>query len=159
MLGIRTADSKAPKQVGLILAVVYVGRGVENLAYIHAKAKKFFASGLEVRNDQVHAFAGAGCCRGNVFAEDDRATGAGRRKLDHAVAFTGIVVRIEPPSQPRVKFLRAVHIGNGNDGNLELHVDWRGFRFAGSITAADWLGAHGCLLGGVISWSPLGWKG
>ena len=55
MLGIRTADSAAPKQVGLILAGVRAGGAVENLADLDAAGEQLFARGLDVGDDQVQA--------------------------------------------------------------------------------------------------------
>src|SRR5579862_569137 len=154
MFRIRTADPDAPKQVGLILAGVRAGSAVKHLADIDAMAAQLFSSRLEFRDNEVHSLAGPGRRRRNIFSEDDRAPGARRSELDYAKVFTGVVVGVEPPSQPRVKFLRAVYVGNGDDDNFELQVGWRGFCVAGHIAAADWLSAHGCLLVCVISLFP-----
>src|SRR5215510_11904529 len=94
MLGIRTANPEAPKQVRLVRTSIHTAGVMEHLADLDAATKQLFAGGLDVRDDQVQALGGAGCRRGDVFAEDDRAPGAGRCKLDHAEVFTIVVVGI-----------------------------------------------------------------
>jgi hypothetical protein len=76
----------------------------------------------------------------------DRATGARRRELDHAEIFAGGAVNLEPPSNPLVKFLRAVNIRNGDDDDLNLHVNSRDGCISSCIIAADFIGAHGYFL-------------
>jgi len=88
MLGIRTADPEAPKQVGLVRASVHAGVVVEHLADLDAPTEQLVAGGLDVGDDHVQALGGAGCCRGNILAEDDGATGARRRELDTAPVLT-----------------------------------------------------------------------
>jgi hypothetical protein len=67
------------------------------------------------------------CRRGDVFAEDDRAPGAGRGKLDHAEVVLAVVVGVEPPPEAAVKALGAIDVRNRDDGDLQLHVDRRYF--------------------------------
>ena len=74
MLGIRTADPEPPKQVGLVRASVHAAGVVEHLADLDAAIEQLVAGGLDVGDDQVQALGGAGCCRGDVLAEDDRAS-------------------------------------------------------------------------------------
>src|SRR5574341_703464 len=100
MLGIRTADPEAPKQVRLVRTSVHTAGVVEHLADLDAATKQLFAGGLDVGDDQVQALGGAGCRRGDVLAEDDRAPGAGRRKLDRAPVVTVGEVSVEPPPEP-----------------------------------------------------------
>ena len=91
MLGIRTADSELSKQVGPVRARVHTGGIVEHFADLDAAIEQVFAGGLDAGDDQIQALGGAGCRRGDVLAEDDRAPRARRRELDHAEVFTGVV--------------------------------------------------------------------
>ncbi len=137
MLGIRTADPEPPKQVGLVRAGVHPAAVVERLADRDTAAKQLFAGGLHVGDDQVQALGGAGCRRGDVLAEDDRAPRARRRELDHAEVFTVVVVGVEPPTEPSVELLRAVEIRDGDDDYLKLHVHFRGIApLSGSLLVA-----------------------
>jgi hypothetical protein len=138
MVGIRTADADPPKQVWLVRASVHTGGVVEHLADLDAATKQLFAGGLDVGDDQVQALGRAGCRRGDILAEDDRAPGAGRCKLDHAEVFTVVVVGVEaPPELPTVELFGAVDIRDGDDNYLELHVHFRDARVAGfGVTAA-----------------------
>src|SRR4029450_544593 len=110
MFRIRTADPDSPKQVGLVRACVDVVATVEHFAYLDAAIEQLFASGFDVGDDQVQALCGAGCRRGDVLAEDDRAPGARRRELDHAPLFTGGEVGVEPPTQTAVEALGAIDV-------------------------------------------------
>src|SRR6202011_1881455 len=121
MLRIRTADPDPSKQVGLVRARVDAGGVVEHFADLDAAIEQFFAGGLDVGDDQVQALGGAGCRRGDVLAEDDRAPRARRRELDHAEVFTAVVVGVEPPPEPPVELLGAVDIRYRDDDYLELH--------------------------------------
>ena len=47
------------------------------------------------------------------------------RKLDDPEAVIEAKVGVEPPTELRVKLFRAVDIRDGDDDNLELHVDSR----------------------------------
>ena len=96
---------------------------VEHLADLDSATEQLVAGGLDVGDDQVQALGGAGCRRGDVLAEDDRAPGARRRELDHAQVVTAGEVGVEPPPELRVELLRAVDIRDGDDDDLELHVD------------------------------------
>ena len=73
MLRIRTADSTAPKQVGLVRTSVDAAGLVEHLADLDSAPEQLVASGLDIRDDQVESLGGAGCCRGDVLSEDDGA--------------------------------------------------------------------------------------
>src|SRR5271155_3922190 len=132
MLGIRTADAEPPKQVGLVRASVHA-LVVEHLADLDAATEELVAGGGDVGDDQVQALGGAGCCPVDVPAEDDRASGARRRELDHAEVAAVVVVGVEPPPEPRVKLLRAVDIRDGDDDDLELGVDSRGVTTHGGL--------------------------
>src|SRR5262252_5362710 len=134
MLRIRTADPDSPKQIGLVRACVDVVATVEHFAYLDAAIEQLFAGGFDVGDDQVQALCGAGCRRGDVFAENDRASGARRRKLDPAPVVTVGEVAVEPPSEPRVELLRAVDIRDRDDDDLELHINSRNAWFFGSIS-------------------------
>ena len=134
MVGIRTADPEPPKQVGLVRASVHAVGVVEHLADLDAATEQLVAGGLDVGDDQVQALGGAGCRRGDVLAEDDRAPGARRRELDHAPVVTVGEVGVEPPPEPPVELLRAVDIRDRDDDYLELHVDSRDARVAGVVT-------------------------
>src|SRR5258705_5716547 len=144
MLGIRTADPEPPKQVGLVSASVHAARVVEHFGRVDAVRDEFLARSLDVGDDQVQTLGGAGCRRGDVLAEDDRAPGARWRKLDHAEVVTVVVVGVESPPEPPVELLRAVDIRDGDDDYLELRVDSRD---AGRVLTTDCVRAHGCLPG------------
>jgi len=116
---------------------------VERLADLDAATEQLGAGGLDVGDDQVQPLGGAGCRRGDVPAEDDRAPGARGRELDHAVVVAAGEVGIEPPPEVRVEILRAIGVRNRDDDDLELHVD---FRDAARVVPAYCLGAHGCLV-------------
>ena len=133
MLGIRTADPEPPKQVGLVRASVHAGGVVEHLADLDAATEQLVAGGLDIGDDQVQALGRAGCRRGDVLAENDRAPGARRRELDHAEVLTAVEVGVEPPPEPPVELLRAVDIRDGDDDDLELHVDFRDARVLASL--------------------------
>src|SRR5262245_55878411 len=147
MLGIRTADPEPPKQVRFVRTGVHTAGVVKHLADLYAATKQLFAGGLDVGNDQVQALGGARCGRGDILAEDDRTPGAWRCKLDHAEVFTVVEVSVEaPPELPTVEFFGAIDIRNGDDNYLELHIHFRGDRFAGRVVTTDFSGAHGSLL-------------
>ena len=61
---------------------------MEYLADLNAATEQIVAGGLDVSDDQIKALSGAGSRRGDVLAEDDRASGARRRELNHAKVFT-----------------------------------------------------------------------
>ena len=144
MLGIRTADPEPPKQVGLVRAGVHAAAVVENLADLDAASEQFVAGGGDVGDDQVQALRGAGCCGGDILAEDDRASGARWRELDHAEVITVVIVGVEPPPEPPIELLRTVDIRDGDDDDLELRVDSCD---AGCVITTEFVRAYGCLLG------------
>src|SRR5215467_8270338 len=147
MLGIRTADPEPPKQVRFVRTSVHTAGVVKHLADLDASTKQLSAGGLDVVNDQVQALGGAGYGRGDILAEDDRTPGAWRCKLNHAEVFTVVEVSVEPPPElPPVEFFGAIDIRNGDDDNFELHVHFRGDRFACRVVRTDFSGAHGYLL-------------
>src|SRR5882672_1231647 len=143
MVRIRAADPNPSKQVGLVRASVHAAGIVEHLADLNSATEQLVARGLDVGDDQVQALRGAGCRRGYVLAEDDRAPGARRRKLDHAEVVTVVVVGVESPPEPPVELLRAVDIRDWDDDYLELHVHSRHCR----VVTTNFVGTHGCLLG------------
>ena len=128
---------------------------MEHLANLDAATEQFVAGGLDVGDDQVQALGGAGGRRGDVLTQDDRAPGARRRELHDAEVVAAGEVGVEPPPKPPVELLRAVDIRDGDDDDLELHVESSDARNAGRIVSMDFGGAHGCLLVCVISWSLL----
>jgi hypothetical protein len=84
---------------------------MEYLGDLDAAAEQLVAGGIDVGDDQIQTLSGAGCCCGDVLAEDDRAPGARRRKLDHAeVAIVGGEVGVEPPTQTAVKALGTIDV-------------------------------------------------
>jgi hypothetical protein len=83
---------------------------VQHLADLDAATEQLVAGGLDVGDNQVQPLGGAGCRRGDVLAEDDRAPGAWRRELDHAKIVTGGEVGVEPPTQAAVKALGAIDV-------------------------------------------------
>src|SRR5580658_10390062 len=131
MLGIRTADPEPPKKVGLVRASVHAAAVVKHLGYVDAERDNLGPRSLDVGDDQVQTLGRAGCRRGDVLAEDDRAPRARRRELDYAEVFTVVVVGVEPPTEPSVELLCAVDIRHGDDNYLKLHVHFRGTRAAG----------------------------
>src|SRR5215218_11359940 len=56
-------------------------------------------------------------------AKLDRARRAWRRELDAAKRITDHEVGIESPAQVAVEALGAIHVGNRDDDDLELHID------------------------------------
>src|SRR5690242_9446173 len=122
MLGIHTADSAPPKKVGLVAAVVHAISVVEHLGRVDALCDEFFARGLDVGDYQVQALGGAGCRRGDVLTEDDRAPGARRRELDHAEVVTVAEVGVKPPPELPIERLRAGDVRGWDDDYLQLHV-------------------------------------
>src|SRR5215470_10443552 len=145
MLGIGPADPAPPKQVGLVRAGVNA-IAVEHLTDLDASTKQLGASGLDVGDYEIEALSGAGCRRGYILAEDDRAPRARRRELDHSEVVIVGVVCIEPPSEPGVELLGTINIRDRKDDDLELHIDYRCFSLAARVFDRDWLGTHGCLL-------------
>src|ERR1051326_6181055 len=123
MLWVQTADSQPSKQIGLVLADIYAAGIVECLAHLDAAREQILAGSFDVGNDQVQPLRRARRSRGDILAEDHRACGTWRRKLDHAVVAAGREVGIEPPAEFRVKLLCTVDVRDGNDNHLELHVD------------------------------------
>ena len=113
LLGIRTANPEAPKKVGLVRTSVNDVGLVKYLADLDTATEQVLADGLDVGDDQVKALGGAGCCRGDVLAEDDGALGARRRELRCAEVVTGREVSVEPPSEPRRTPWRGQHPRRG----------------------------------------------
>jgi len=103
--------------------VEYAAGVVEWLADLDATTEQCVASGLDVGDDQVQALGGAGRRRGDVLAEDDGASGAGRRELDNPKVIPGRVVDVEPPTQVAIETLGAIHVRDRDDDDLKLHVD------------------------------------
>src|SRR6202044_250607 len=118
VLGIRPAYAQPPKQVWLVIAGVHAGGIVEHFADLDAATEQFVAHGVNAGDDQVKALSGAGRGRSDIFAEDHRASGAGRRELDYAEVAAVVVVGVEPPTELRVKILRAAGIRHGNHHHL-----------------------------------------
>ena len=146
MLGVRTVDPDPPKQVGFVRASVHVAAAVEHLADLNAATKQIVPSSFDVGDDQIQALSRAGNRPSDVLAEDDRASGARRRELDHAEVVTVVIVGVEPPPEPPVELLRAVDIGDGDDDYLELRFDSCD---AGRSATTEFVRAYGCLLGCV----------
>jgi hypothetical protein len=109
MLGVRTIDPEPPKQVRLVRASVHTAAAVEHVTDRDAATTHFVASGLDIGRDQVQALSGAGCCRGDVLADNYRAPGARRCELDRAPVVTSGEVAVEPPSEARVELLGTLH--------------------------------------------------
>src|SRR5277367_5168377 len=97
---------------------------VEELADLDAGGDQVVPRGHDVGNDQ-ECLGRTGSGRRDVLAEMDRAAGARRRELNQMEIFAGGAVNVEPSSDPLVKLLRAVDIRNGDDDDLELHVNAR----------------------------------
>src|SRR5580704_11985487 len=115
MLGITTVDADPPKQVGLVATGEHVAAAVEYLADLNVATGQIIAGGLDVSDDQIKSLGGAGSRRGNILAEDDRASGARRRELNYAKILTVVIVGVEPPPERPVELLRAVDIRNRDD--------------------------------------------
>src|SRR3974390_3373597 len=130
MTGIRTADSVAPEQVRLVAARKHAAGAMKHFTDLDAAMEQLFARGLNVRDDQVQALGIARCCRSNILAEDDRASGARGRELDHPEILTAVEVGIESPPKSSVELLRTIYIRDRNDDDFELHVEYCGVRAA-----------------------------
>src|SRR6185295_18443822 len=109
MIRILSAYSLPPKQVRLVRTGVHAAGVVEHLADLYSAPKQFFARGLDIRDDQVHALRGTRCCRRDILTEDHRAPRARRRELQHAEVISTVVVGVEPPPETSIKLLRAIH--------------------------------------------------
>ena len=107
---------------------------MEHVADLHAATEQLVAGGRDIGDDQVQTLGGAGCRRGDVLAENDRASGARRRKLNHAEVFTADEIGVESPPEPPVELLRAVDIRDRDDHDLELHAS---FCDAGRVVTPD----------------------
>ena len=78
----------------------------------------------------MHVLRRARRSRRNVLAEDDRASGAGRRELDHSVVVPRCVVDVEPPTQVAIELLGPIDVRDGQHDDLECHIHGaRGGRF------------------------------
>src|ERR1700722_4653293 len=99
--------------------VEYAAGVVEWLADPDAILEQLVASGLDVGDHQVNT--GRGC--GDVLAEGDRASGAGRRELDPSIIVPGGVVEVKPPTQVAIESLGAIDVRDRDDDDLKLHVD------------------------------------
>src|SRR3954447_11964553 len=95
---------------------------VERLTDRDPAALKFATGSLDVGHDQVQTLRRARRSRRDVLAEDDRAAGARRRELDHAVVFPGCVVDVEPPTEVAIEALGAIRIRYGEYDDLEFHL-------------------------------------
>src|SRR5215831_12736942 len=115
MVRIRAVDPDAPKQVGLVRAGVHPVGIVEELADRNPATKQVLAGSLDVGDDRVQTLGRAWCRSGDVLAEDNRATGAGRRKLDSSPVAIVDEVGVKPPPELPVEVLRAVDIRDGDD--------------------------------------------
>src|SRR5271155_2446489 len=122
---------------------------VEELADLDAGGNQLVPGGHDVGDDQ-ESLGRTGSGRRDVLAELDRAPGARRRELDQAEIFAGGAVEVEPPSDPLVKLLRAVDIRNGDDDDLELHVNSRDARVSCCVVIPNFIGAHAYLLCSVV---------
>src|SRR5271165_5399167 len=122
MLWIHTSDSQPPEQVRFVRASVHAGSVVEHFADRDAATEQLFASGLDVGDDQVQALGGARCRGGDVLAENDRASGARRRELDHPEVFTAVIIGVQTPAQRLVEAFGAVYVGDWQYNNFEFHV-------------------------------------
>jgi hypothetical protein len=72
---------------------------------------------------KVQALGGAGRRRGDVLAEDDGTSGAGRCELDYPKVIRGRVVDVEPPTQVAIETLGAIDVRDRDNDDLKLHVD------------------------------------
>jgi hypothetical protein len=120
---------------------------VEHLADLDAAGDERVARRLDVGDDQVQVLDRTGRGRGDVRAERDRAAGARRRVLDDAEDVSGGDVGVEPPPDAPVELLRSVDVRDGDDDNLELHVDVLARDPTRVVAAADIRGTHRGLLG------------
>src|SRR3984885_3091843 len=131
MVRIRTADAEPPKKVGLIGTGVLAAGIVEHLTDFDTAIDQLAAGSRYVGDDQVQTLGRTGCRRGDVPSEDDRASRASRRELNHAEVATVVVVGVEPPAEVPVEVLGAINIGDGDDQYLELMSYFRDSRVAG----------------------------
>jgi hypothetical protein len=110
--------------------------GMEEFTDRDAAGDQVVAGGLDVGDDKIKSLRGARRCRRDVLAEDDGGRRARRRKLDHTPVLAG-KVGIEPPAEAGIKRLGAIDVGDGDDDDLELHVD--GARLCDRIAGAAFL--------------------
>src|SRR6266446_5098078 len=103
-------------------AVVAAAGVVEDLARVDILSDELVARRLDVGDDKVEKPSRAGGRRGDARAEDDRARGARGCELEHS-SVTLPDFRVQPPPEPPVELRRASDIRDGDDDDLELHVD------------------------------------
>jgi hypothetical protein len=93
MLGVRPGHSRADAGKPASRS----GLTVKHLARIDAVCDEFAARRLDVGDGEEHCLCRTRCSRCEVYAELDRAAGAGRPELDQAEVVTGGAVGIQPP--------------------------------------------------------------
>ena len=110
---------------------------MEHIADLNAAIHQIVAGRQDIGDDQVQALGRTGCRRGDVLAEDNRATGARGRELNHAEVVTTVEVCVEAPPEPGVELLRAVDVQDGDDDHLELRGGCRDACVLGRVLAAN----------------------
>src|SRR5512138_443143 len=125
-------------------------RAMEDLADRGAVRDQILARGFDIRDDQIQSLRRAGCCRGNVLAEDDGGGRTRRGELDHAPAFAG-EIGVQPPAELAVKRLGTIDVGYRDDNALELHV--YGAALGGRVAGGAFLDSlgHGLFLSSWVS--------
>src|SRR5262249_17920671 len=93
---------------------------VEHLVRLDAGRAELVQRGLNVGDDEPEPLRRSG--RGRVPAASplDRAAGPGRRELEDARAGRRDVL---PPAEARIELRGALRVRDGDDDDLELHVD------------------------------------
>ena len=98
---------------------------MEHFARVDALGHELLVGRLNVGDDQrISEPARRG--RRDFLAERDRAPGTRGRELDEAKVVSHDNVAVEPPPEPCVELLCTVHVGDGYERDLELHVGSRG---------------------------------
>src|SRR5262249_30704806 len=98
----------------------------EDVRDVDAEVGERVVCRLDVVDHEVEAARRSRRGARDLRAELHRGRGSGRRELDDAEAVVEREVGVEPPTEALVERLRAVGVGDGDDGDLELHVDVRG---------------------------------
>src|SRR5262249_46773119 len=97
-----------------------LGAAVKYLAHLDAAQNELGARSFDVVHDKKVGQRRAG-------AEVDRGRRTWRRELDSPGPVRPDEIGIEPPTQIFVEALGAVDVGNGDDGDFELHIDFARF--------------------------------
>src|SRR6185312_1084725 len=116
---------------------------VPDVAHVDPTTDEFVVCRFDVGDDQA-CLGRAGRGGRESLAESDRGPRAWGCELDDAKAVHRGDVVVEPPTQACIEVLGSVNVGDGDDLDLELHVDPRDARIP--ACGAFFSGAHSYLL-------------